>query len=259
MSCQIALSGAPWKVLCYFNGSVAHWLTFVPGSLLSFSFYIGMFRKDGVVETNGIKIVYLQIHPIQDEQLPVGINFSLFCPSKLVLQYTILVLTFAHTTQGKAWIKSHKVYQTASWNCAKHISRPCNWKKRAIPKCILFLDIILNTYSLSSLRPSEYYFSLDNLERDFFLRRKMDQEGFLPIGLIASFHRVQALTTDLSLILQVTLPLLSKVTGQECACLGFCLLLFVSIWMWSYDFNKNWPSYDWALTLNKNTFCLCLN
>ncbi|KAG7232253.1 hypothetical protein INR49_009537 [Caranx melampygus] len=51
-------------------------------------------------------------------------------------------------------------------------------------------------------RQIEYYFSLDNLERDFFLRRKMDQEGFLPIGLIASFHRVQALTTDINLILE---------------------------------------------------------
>lgn len=51
---------------------------------------------------------------------------------------------------------------------------------------------------------SEYYFSLDNLERDFFLRRKMDQEGFLPIGLIASFHRVQALTTDVNIILDVS-------------------------------------------------------
>uniref|UniRef100_A0A667ZQF0 La ribonucleoprotein 1, translational regulator n=1 Tax=Myripristis murdjan TaxID=586833 RepID=A0A667ZQF0_9TELE len=50
-------------------------------------------------------------------------------------------------------------------------------------------------------RQIEYYFSLDNLERDFFLRRKMDQDGFLPIGLIASFHRVQALTTDVNLIL----------------------------------------------------------
>lgn len=55
----------------------------------------------------------------------------------------------------------------------------------------------------SSFR-SEYYFSLDNLERDFFLRRKMDQEGFLPIGLIASFHRVQALTTDVNLIMEVS-------------------------------------------------------
>ncbi|XP_038269336.1 la-related protein 1 isoform X4 [Dermochelys coriacea] len=51
-------------------------------------------------------------------------------------------------------------------------------------------------------RQIEYYFSVDNLERDFFLRRKMDTEGFLPITLIASFHRVQALTTDVSLIVK---------------------------------------------------------
>ncbi|TRY58106.1 hypothetical protein DNTS_027566 [Danionella cerebrum] len=51
-------------------------------------------------------------------------------------------------------------------------------------------------------RQIEYYFSVDNLERDFFLRRKMDDEGFLPLALIASFHRVQALTTEVSLILQ---------------------------------------------------------
>ncbi|XP_012585447.1 PREDICTED: la-related protein 1 [Condylura cristata] len=49
-------------------------------------------------------------------------------------------------------------------------------------------------------RQIEYYFSVDNLERDFFLRRKMDADGFLPITLIASFHRVQALTTDIALI-----------------------------------------------------------
>lgn len=41
---------------------------------------------------------------------------------------------------------------------------------------------------------------MDNLERDFFLRRKMDANGFLPMTLIVSFHRVQALTTDISLI-----------------------------------------------------------
>jgi la-related protein 1 len=35
----------------------------------------------------------------------------------------------------------------------------------------------------------EYYFSMDNLEQNFFLRRKMDADGFLPITLIASFHR----------------------------------------------------------------------
>uniref|UniRef100_A0A1A8MS00 La ribonucleoprotein domain family, member 1B n=2 Tax=Nothobranchius pienaari TaxID=704102 RepID=A0A1A8MS00_9TELE len=51
-------------------------------------------------------------------------------------------------------------------------------------------------------RQIEYYFSIHNLERDFFLRRKMDAQGFLPISLIASFHRVQALTTDVSLIME---------------------------------------------------------
>lgn len=46
----------------------------------------------------------------------------------------------------------------------------------------------------------EYYFSEDNLQKDFFLRRKMSPEGFLPVGLIASFPRVRALTEDVSLI-----------------------------------------------------------
>lgn len=48
---------------------------------------------------------------------------------------------------------------------------------------------------------SEYYFSEENLNRDFFLRRKMDPEGYLPITLIASFHRVQALCSDIGLVL----------------------------------------------------------
>ncbi|XP_060790770.1 la-related protein 1B isoform X2 [Neoarius graeffei] len=51
-------------------------------------------------------------------------------------------------------------------------------------------------------RQIEYYFSLHNLERDFFLRRKMDAKGFLPISLIAGFRRIQALTTDISLIME---------------------------------------------------------
>ncbi|XP_030371158.1 la-related protein 1 [Scaptodrosophila lebanonensis] len=46
----------------------------------------------------------------------------------------------------------------------------------------------------------EYYFSAENLTGDFFLRRKMDPEGYIPVTLIASFHRVLALTTDVALI-----------------------------------------------------------
>ncbi|KAJ8950288.1 hypothetical protein NQ318_021144 [Aromia moschata] len=48
----------------------------------------------------------------------------------------------------------------------------------------------------------EYYFSEDNLNRDFFLRRKMDPEGYLPVTLIASFHRVQALTNSVAMIVE---------------------------------------------------------
>uniref|UniRef100_A0A2K6M0S6 HTH La-type RNA-binding domain-containing protein n=1 Tax=Rhinopithecus bieti TaxID=61621 RepID=A0A2K6M0S6_RHIBE len=48
----------------------------------------------------------------------------------------------------------------------------------------------------------EYYFSVENLERDFFLQGKMDEQGFLPISLIAGFQRVQALTTNLNHILE---------------------------------------------------------
>ena len=49
---------------------------------------------------------------------------------------------------------------------------------------------------------SEYYFSPENLQKDFFIRRKMDSDGYLPVSLIASFNRVQALTTDITFIVQ---------------------------------------------------------
>ncbi|KAF2667343.1 hypothetical protein BT63DRAFT_290359 [Microthyrium microscopicum] len=46
----------------------------------------------------------------------------------------------------------------------------------------------------------EYYFSIDNLCRDIFLRGHMDSEGFIPLDLIAGFHRVKILTTDMEMI-----------------------------------------------------------
>lgn len=48
----------------------------------------------------------------------------------------------------------------------------------------------------------EYYFSEENLRGDFFLRQQMDDEGYIPVGLIASFYRVQALTQDQNMILE---------------------------------------------------------
>lgn len=48
----------------------------------------------------------------------------------------------------------------------------------------------------------EYYFSRENLRKDFFLRRKMDNEGYLPATLVASFNRVRSLTNDVTFIMQ---------------------------------------------------------
>ncbi|KAF8325851.1 uncharacterized protein EI90DRAFT_2931249 [Cantharellus anzutake] len=46
----------------------------------------------------------------------------------------------------------------------------------------------------------EYYFSVQNLATDLFLRRQMDGEGWIEIGMIASFNRMQRLTLDVSLV-----------------------------------------------------------
>ncbi|KAF8791356.1 La-related protein 1 like protein [Argiope bruennichi] len=48
----------------------------------------------------------------------------------------------------------------------------------------------------------EYYFSEENLQKDFFMRRRMNSEGFIPVALIASFHRVQAQTQDITKVLE---------------------------------------------------------
>ncbi|XP_071078727.1 la-related protein 1B-like [Haliotis cracherodii] len=60
-------------------------------------------------------------------------------------------------------------------------------------------DAVLKDYVKKQI---EYYFSEENLQRDFFLRRRMDKGGWIPISLIASFHRVQNLTQDVNLIIQ---------------------------------------------------------
>jgi len=37
----------------------------------------------------------------------------------------------------------------------------------------------------------EYYFSTENLVKDFFLRRQMDTDGWIAVELLASFRRVR--------------------------------------------------------------------
>uniref|UniRef100_A0A7S0RZZ7 HTH La-type RNA-binding domain-containing protein n=1 Tax=Chlamydomonas leiostraca TaxID=1034604 RepID=A0A7S0RZZ7_9CHLO len=46
----------------------------------------------------------------------------------------------------------------------------------------------------------EYYFSVENLCKDIFLRSKMDEDGWIPLAVVANFNRVRMLTPDMMLI-----------------------------------------------------------
>jgi len=63
----------------------------------------------------------------------------------------------------------------------------------------------------------EYYFSVDNLCKDMFLRRHMDGQGFVPLGVIANFKRVKSLTEDFELLRHVarTLRVVEYQTGED--------------------------------------------
>ncbi|KAI1456900.1 hypothetical protein F4805DRAFT_467744 [Annulohypoxylon moriforme] len=46
----------------------------------------------------------------------------------------------------------------------------------------------------------EYYFSIDNLCKDWYLRQFMDSQGFVPLNVIAGFKRMQEIAADWQLI-----------------------------------------------------------
>lgn len=48
----------------------------------------------------------------------------------------------------------------------------------------------------------EYYFSVENLCRDIYLRSKMDERGFVPVSVIANFNRVRMITQNPFLIIE---------------------------------------------------------
>ncbi|KAF9421202.1 La ribonucleoprotein domain member 1 [Podila epigama] len=50
------------------------------------------------------------------------------------------------------------------------------------------------------LQQMEYYFSVENLCKDVYMRNQMDAEGYVPLSLVANFNRVKSLTTDHALI-----------------------------------------------------------
>uniref|UniRef100_A0A1D1XGX9 La-related protein 1B n=1 Tax=Anthurium amnicola TaxID=1678845 RepID=A0A1D1XGX9_9ARAE len=48
----------------------------------------------------------------------------------------------------------------------------------------------------------DYYFSPQNLCKDIYLRQNMDEEGWVPVSLIAGFNRVRNLTNNVQFILE---------------------------------------------------------
>ncbi|KAL1406227.1 hypothetical protein Q8F55_007918 [Vanrija albida] len=58
----------------------------------------------------------------------------------------------------------------------------------------------LRVYVLGQI---EYYFSVQNLAMDFFLRQQMDSEGWIDTAMIASFNRIKQMVTDVALVTEV--------------------------------------------------------
>jgi len=51
----------------------------------------------------------------------------------------------------------------------------------------------------------EYYFSIDNLIKDLFLRKHMDSHGWIFLSIVADFNRLKTLTTDYDVVKQACL------------------------------------------------------
>ncbi|RYP58516.1 hypothetical protein DL771_011217 [Monosporascus sp. 5C6A] len=63
----------------------------------------------------------------------------------------------------------------------------------------------------------EYYFSIDNLCKDLFLRNRMDSQGFVLLNVITQFKRMQELTSDYNLVRYAsqTSERVELVTGED--------------------------------------------
>ncbi|KVI05220.1 la-related protein 1C-like [Cynara cardunculus var. scolymus] len=69
------------------------------------------------------------------------------------------------------------------------------------PSSSMFVPLMDPPLHVLILNQIDYYFSDANLVKDNFLRSQMDEEGWVPIALIAGFRRVQSLTNDIQMIL----------------------------------------------------------
>ena len=60
--------------------------------------------------------------------------------------------------------------------------------------------VVVAAYALTQI---EYYFSLENLCRDVFLRSRLDSGGYIPVTMILTFNRVAAANPEYDAMLKV--------------------------------------------------------
>ena len=53
---------------------------------------------------------------------------------------------------------------------------------------------------MSVIVPLRYWLGFENLIKDIYLRLQMNENGWAPISLLASFPRLRAMTTDISVL-----------------------------------------------------------
>ncbi|XP_014501946.1 la-related protein 1C [Vigna radiata var. radiata] len=70
------------------------------------------------------------------------------------------------------------------------------------PPPAMFYPVAETPLASTIVNQIDYYFSDANLVRDEYLRSNMDEQGWVPISLIASFPRVRSLTSNIKLILE---------------------------------------------------------
>ncbi|KAL2457642.1 La-related protein 1C [Forsythia ovata] len=70
-----------------------------------------------------------------------------------------------------------------------------------VPISPMFFPLPDPHLSFKIVKQIDYYFSSENLVKDTFLRQNMDEEGWVPIQLIAGFKKVMELTDNIQLIL----------------------------------------------------------
>ncbi|KAF9885975.1 hypothetical protein FE257_012150 [Aspergillus nanangensis] len=82
-----------------------------------------------------------------------------------------------------------------------------------------FQQQYMEPFSLMSMitMQLEYYFSVDNLCKDLFLRKHMDSQGFVSLVFIAGFKRIKTLTEDFELLRHVSRQLryVESVQGED--------------------------------------------